>query len=170
MIALLVRRQERLTGNLRGRRQWLTGKIVLQVEVVQQISTNIAPCPPPPWCLDVDAWKRQQAEKDRQSWREVSRFWRDALQSEALPAITFSRVVDEASAQKRTTEQQAMVKQLAADLEHRALRRFMDADASDDPIDRKLLEHSALCYANTARELLALLGKEKADPKGDPAK
>ena len=91
MISLLVRRQERLTGNLRGRRQWLTGKIVLQVEVVQMISTNIAPCPPPPWCLDVEAWERQQLEKERLSWRKSGTFWRDATQDELAPQLSITR-------------------------------------------------------------------------------
>lgn len=44
---------------------------------------------------------------------------------------------------------------LIAEWEHRARRKFIDAEKERDPMGRRLIEHGAMCYFNCAQELRA---------------
>ncbi len=37
--------------------------------------------------------------------------------------------------------------------ENRARRKWIDSEAENDPMGKKIIEHGALCYQNCAREL-----------------
>jgi hypothetical protein len=42
---------------------------------------------------------------------------------------------------------------LVSNWENIARRKWIDSEAEDDPMGKKLIEHGALCYQNCAREL-----------------
>lgn len=58
----------------------------------------------------------------------------------------------------------SLCEQLAEQWEGRARRRFMDADAEQDPMGRRLIEHGAICYSNAAQELRELVAKQWLQP------
>lgn len=81
--------RERLTGRLRGRRQAITGKVIVQVEVVIQAAPGHAliPNPPPPWANSAEEWARNEAERQERAWRVQGTFWRDATFNEIAPEV-----------------------------------------------------------------------------------
>lgn len=52
--------------------------------------------------------------------------------------------------------------QLAEQWEHRARRRFKDAEAEKDPMGRRCIENGAMAYFNAAQELRQVLAKQWA--------
>ena len=52
------------------------------------------------------------------------------------------------------------LEQLAEQWEHRARRRFKDAEGEKDPMGRRLVENGAMCYFNAAQELREVLKKK----------
>lgn len=70
--------------------QRITGKVVLQVEAVEERAPAFIPCGPPPGYKDVEGWRREQHALQHQAWRVASVYWRDATPEEACPARIFS--------------------------------------------------------------------------------
>lgn len=46
---------------------------------------------------------------------------------------------------------------LACHWENIARRKWIDSEAEDDPMGKRLIEHGAMCYQNCARELSEVL-------------
>ncbi len=74
--------RERLTGKVRSKRQFLTGKSVLQVEVHFESQPAYPPCPPPSGYKDPQGWARREAERREKSWKVIHTYYRDARPSE----------------------------------------------------------------------------------------
>ena len=76
MVALVQRREFKLTGRARVRSGWF-GRRVLQVEVLTQAFSPWRPCPPPPNLDDAarEKWKeRERNAPPDNTWTS----WRDA--------------------------------------------------------------------------------------------
>ena len=80
--------RQTLTGRVRVRSQALTGKIVMQVEVIDQLLTRPFICPPPPGCEDVEGWNK--VEQDRVTCMQCVMFWRDATANDMLHRFTLN--------------------------------------------------------------------------------
>ncbi len=78
--------RERLSGKVRGRRQSLTEKVIMEVEVIVQTTSNRLLSPPPPGCFDEKDWYIKEKKRIEESWRETHRYWRDAKAEEVLIA------------------------------------------------------------------------------------
>lgn len=72
--------RSRLTGATRVRRQWLTGRLVLQVEVRYESADALAivPCPLPPGCTSPEAFLNAERERIARQWKAAGAAWRDA--------------------------------------------------------------------------------------------
>lgn len=84
MVSPIPRIRSSLSGRVRGRRQAVTGKIVVQVEEVLEHSNYFIPIPPPPWCTDRAAWIKDEQEQKEASWRPWKTVWRDATLQDLL--------------------------------------------------------------------------------------
>lgn len=49
-----------------------------------------------------------------------------------------------------------------------ARRKWIDSEAEDNPMGKKLIEHGALCYQNCARELKEALSSSSPLPSAIP--
>lgn len=76
--------RETLTGRIAGRRQLLTGKVILQEEVQIQTREWIPACPAPPNCKDVAQWDKNEKERLEKSWRPSRTYLRDAIPCDAF--------------------------------------------------------------------------------------
>ncbi len=68
------------TGRVRGRRQAITGKILMQLEETIQVN-DIFLCPAPPWCKTAEErqkWLDDQRALFDKCWRSRGTQWRDA--------------------------------------------------------------------------------------------
>lgn len=83
MVSPIPRTRTRLTGQARYRRQAITGRLVLQLEELQETSTHLR-CPPPPGCNDFRGWLARQEKEHEASWRPWRARWRDATLRDLL--------------------------------------------------------------------------------------
>jgi hypothetical protein len=79
--------REALTGRISGRRQFLTGKVILQEEVEIQTREWIPACPPPPNCKNITEWNQQERERIEKTWRPLRKYFRDAKPVDCFPVL-----------------------------------------------------------------------------------
>lgn len=75
MVQPITPTRETLTGRVRGRRQLLTGKVVMQVEVLVEKKRSIYPLMPPP--VSDQQWFKEWRER-AEAFDIVETYWRDA--------------------------------------------------------------------------------------------
>lgn len=80
----------RLSGKVRGRYQFLTGKVVMQVDVIEERSCAPMEIPPPPGCADIETWVKNDRKRMENSWVFSRRYWRDANPDDAFSVFEFN--------------------------------------------------------------------------------